>query len=237
MSTYAEWLPSLLPAPHAGRLGVAWARSMAAPLDTRLTAAKAAAKVNGVALAPDDALVYHGADRMIPRLPAETDAGYRARLVAAWETWRTATSGLCIRGQLVLLGLRGVTIVPGYQWPFPGSGWARFRVFVSGWTAPGEHLSGHFTSGAYLGSGLGIVPLLSGAFVSGASVSGTVATAATVATVRGLVRHWRAARDRCADLVFTWGATLSGAFFSGVPTGIGPGGHAPVSWRGTPYLV
>ena len=57
MSTYAEWLPSLLPAPHAGRLGVAWARAMAAPLDTRIAAAKAAAKVNGVALAPDDALV------------------------------------------------------------------------------------------------------------------------------------------------------------------------------------
>ena len=47
----------------------------------------------------------------------------------------------------------------------------------------------------------------------------SIPLAATVATVRGLVRHWRAARDRCADLVFTWGATLSGAFFSGVPTG------------------
>lgn len=235
MSSYEDWLPSLLPT--ADPWGRRWCAAHGALLDGQIARAKASVRAWAVALAPADALHHHGADRSIPRLPAETDDGYRARLVAAWETWRTATSGACIRGQLVLYGLRGVTIVPGYQWPAAGSGWARFRVFVSGWTASGEHLSGYFDSGVYLGPGLGIAPLISGAFLSGASVSGTVATVATVDTVRGLIHQWKAARDRCADAVFTWGGTLSGTFFSGVPTGVGPGGHAPVSWRGTPYLV
>lgn len=235
--SYTTWLPTLPPRPMAGPWCRLWLAAHGTLLDGQLARAKASVRAWGVADTPADALRYHGGDRGIPRLPVETDEGYRARLVAAWETWRTATSGACIQGQLVLYGLRGVTVVPGYQWPAPGSGWARFRVFISGWTASGEHLSGHFTSGAYLGPGLSIAPLLSGAFLSGASVSGTVTTPAVVATVRGLLRQWRAARDRVADAVFTWGGTISGAFVSGVPTGVGPGGHAPVSWRGTPYFV
>ena len=94
MATYAEWLPSILPAPYAGRWGAAWLAAHGTLLDGQLARAKASVRAWGVADTPDDALRYHGADRMIPRLQAETDEGYRARLVAAWETWRTATSGI-----------------------------------------------------------------------------------------------------------------------------------------------
>ena len=89
--------------PLQGRWGRAWALSVGASKDVTIERARQAALAGAVSRAPDDALVYLGADVALERLPGEPDARYRARIAAAWGTWPwagTATALVTVFAQV-----------------------------------------------------------------------------------------------------------------------------------------
>lgn len=85
---FTKWLrDTLAPPVMRGRFGAALAATIGASMDTARERALEAVKVRLPKYAPTDALVYHGADRLLERYPGESDAMYRARLEAAPDTW------------------------------------------------------------------------------------------------------------------------------------------------------
>lgn len=68
-------------------------------------AAKDAVKVRFVAECPTDALPYHASERMIDRLPGESDEGHRIRLEAAWDIWEQAGTAAGIAAEMAAYGL------------------------------------------------------------------------------------------------------------------------------------
>jgi len=134
MSTYADRLRSLLPAPLAGFWGRAWAAAHGAELDGLLLQAKRAAKAGFVGIAPPDAMPSHGRDRGIPALTGEMMEAYRARLVAAWDTWSWATTRIGLREAILLGAFGGPTLYTQEEFPRPPAGglWARFTIVFTG---------------------------------------------------------------------------------------------------------
>lgn len=235
MSSYFEYFPTLLPGRLGGLWGARWAQGIALELDLVLGRVHDAVRARMLPDAPADAVDELLYDRALDLVAGETTEARRARVGAAWTTWSWAASGKAVRDALVLYGLHGVQVVGTTTWPIDANAslWARFRVYVTGFAASGEVYSGLFNSGAYLNPGHGIAPLISGQFNSGQYVSGTTATAVTAEAVRALVRKWKASRDRAHGVVFTWGGSISGAFYSGTVTGVGAGNQPPVTWRHT----
>jgi hypothetical protein len=88
--------------PYWARLGSLpdWFSAEGDAKDVLVAALKDAAKLRCPSLAPPDALDKLGADRMLPRYPAEVDAAYRARLAAAWDAWERAGSAVGVLGEL-----------------------------------------------------------------------------------------------------------------------------------------
>ena len=210
MSDYKDWLPSLLPAPLAGPWGRSFARIMGLPVDAILSDAKDAVDQIGPADCPDDGLAAHGWARGIVQLSGETPDRYRRRLVNAWESWVQAGRKPSIRAALNGYGLHGVTVETTAESPWGVSPeWAWFTVRVSGYVGAGEAEVGTFNVGAVHpeGAGLGIAPLLVGEFTVGQWVVGITARPATVASIRTAITTWKATRDRCAAVVFTWANT------------------------------
>lgn len=210
MSDYREWLPSLLPAPLAGPWGRSFARILGLPVDTILSDAKDAVDQIGPADCPDDGLPAHGWARGIVQLSGETPARYRRRLVGAWESWAQAGRKTAIRAALNGYGLHGVTVETTAENPWgPSPEWAWFTVRVSGYVAAGEAEVGAFNVGAVHPevAGLGIAPLIVGEFTVGQWVVGITARPATVASIRAAIVTWKATRDRCVAVVFTWANT------------------------------
>lgn len=80
---------------------------------------------------PQDALVYHGQDRLLPRFPGETLAAYRTRLRAAWDIWALAGTPAGIRTVLAQAGWNAIVLEHFYEEP---AAWAEFSVFVNGTT-------------------------------------------------------------------------------------------------------
>jgi hypothetical protein len=65
--------------------------------DVANQANREAAKLGLVAECADDAIDDHAEERMIERLPGETTAALRLRLVDAWRTWTTSGTTLGLR--------------------------------------------------------------------------------------------------------------------------------------------
>lgn len=233
---YATYLPSLLRGPLAGAWGSRWFGAVGALLDGTLGGGLDAGTLVGPLGAPDDALPMLGADRAIGRLAGETNAGHRARIVAAWETWSRAGTTRGIHTAVRLFGWRGVRSVPHREWPIDATTrWSRYRVYVTGWTVSDEVTSGAATSGLYLGVGVDVRPLYSGdpACISGEVVSGTVCSPDVVEALRASLRQWSNARDACESVVLTWGSAISGAVRSGYTFS----GGVAVAWRGSPNFA
>jgi hypothetical protein len=70
--------------------GRAFLGALGARKDAHVALLKEAAKCGMPSLCPVDALALLGAERGIDRGPAETEASYRGRVRAAWDTWRWA---------------------------------------------------------------------------------------------------------------------------------------------------
>jgi hypothetical protein len=234
--TYATYLPSLLRGPLAGPWGSRWFAAVGAALDSALDAALDAGTLVGPGGAPDDALADLGADRAIGRIAGETTATYRARLQGAWETWTWAGTTRGCHAAVRLFGWRGVRAVPHSEWPIDAtSRWARYRVYITGQTVSDEALSGVAVSGAYVGLGVDVQPLYSGApaCISGRVVSGTACGPEVVEPLRAALRQWSNARDRCHSVVLTWGGAISGAVRSGTAIS----GSVAIAWRGSPNFA
>lgn len=197
MTSYAVWLEALLPGPLAGRWGRGLARTIGESLDEVLPLAKAAAKAGLLADAPDDALAFHGEGRALPRGPGEDLDAYRARLIAAWQVWRWATTARSLRDALVLAELGGATIYPQRELPLlprRAAWWSRFAVVFPGravydagatWDGPGVAWEGR------LPAGIEALP-----------------AAEARATLRAVIRPWKAARDRVTAAIVARGSRL-----------------------------
>lgn len=74
------------------------------------------------ALAPTDALDHIGADRQIPRAPAEADSTYAARLLSAWTDYAYLGGPLGMLNALAVMGYSGANIIQdnGRYWYLSG---------------------------------------------------------------------------------------------------------------------
>ncbi len=220
MSTYPEWLVTLLPSRLSLRWGARWMGALGAGLDDLLDRTKASVEVRGVSIAPDDAVPYHGRDRSIGRLPAESLDAYRTRLVAAWETWSWAGTQRGVWQALFLVGLRGALFFTAREslWDrwCPDTLWARFRVVETGRYAWGEARWGSFQWGDLAPDR--IQPLRWGHFVWGARVWGLDVTPAWVTGLLAQLAQWKNARDRVHSVAFVWGGAVWGRFVWGAST-------------------
>lgn len=196
MSNFADWFNALLPAPLTDRWGGALTGTIAGALDELLPLAKVAAKTAVVTEAPDDALAQHGPARGLSQGPAESVDAYRARLVAAWDVWRWASSALSIRDALVLAQLGGATIFAQRELPLPSRSvwWSRFTVVFQGrpiydagetWDDPKVEWDGRLEAGVE-----------------------ALTDAEARATLRAVIRPWKAARDRVTAAIVARGALL-----------------------------
>jgi hypothetical protein len=88
--------------PYWMRLGSGphWLEAQGDMKDVLVAQLKDAAKLRFPSKAPPDGLDALGADRMLPRYPAELDPGYRLRLQDAWHAWENAGSAVGVLGEL-----------------------------------------------------------------------------------------------------------------------------------------
>lgn len=133
--SYADFLTGLLRGPLAGTWGTRFLRAVGGALDAAADAALDAGLLRGPADAQDDALpLYAGARGGIAQLAGESLDTYRARLVAAWETWSWACTAYGTAETVGLLG-GGIPAVWSYR-ELPvdadASRWARLSVVFRG---------------------------------------------------------------------------------------------------------
>lgn len=227
MASFEAWqttgdavTPGLSPPRLRGRWGSALMRVFGAVKDAIADAAKAAVKARLVELAPDDALAWIGRERNVERYPGETNAGYRARLLAAWETWFAAGTAA---GLVAALGAAGFSSVGVYDtrtappwwvgaWPpngddaMPAATWSRFWIVIE---TPHPWALRRWGEGGSWGElGADGTPL----------TWGSTATVREVALVRSIIRKWKAAHERCARVLVR------------VPDGLG--GFVTLFWQG-----
>jgi hypothetical protein len=142
---YRDWrsqrlVPSFLQKPWGKR----WNETMGDQADLQVNAAQQAVSAAFVDTCPNDALAPLGASSDMDRYPADTDASYRARIAARWDTWPMAGTYDGVKGQLQAFGFPSVEIYdvrasvpPVSPWPpqprcakpswwtslFPGVAW------------------------------------------------------------------------------------------------------------------
>jgi hypothetical protein len=98
--SFETWNPEQLPIPVGGDFGEAYAAALGQMQDAELALLRVALLCRFPARCPVDALELLGSWYRLPRYPGESDDVYRARLVAAWETWEEAGSPACVEAQL-----------------------------------------------------------------------------------------------------------------------------------------
>lgn len=114
--------------------GERWGTAVGLATSALTELATEATKASILTEAPDDALPYIGEERGgIERGPSESLDDYRARLLNAWNDWRTADSDAGVIGALGVLGYR-VAIKRDRQWVHdaspPGAIWARQWIIL-----------------------------------------------------------------------------------------------------------
>lgn len=93
--------------------------------------------------APDSALEIHGAERMLPRLPGETAAAYRARLQNAYLFYEGAGTKAGMEAALQAIGYPAAEVYPLYlerqNWTFLDGA----RSLDGTWTLGAAHQAAH----------------------------------------------------------------------------------------------
>ena len=195
--------------PLQGRWGRAWALSVGASKDVTVERARQAALAGAVSRAPDDALVYLGADVALERLPGEPDARYRTRIAGAWETWVWAGTRTGLLNVFALLGGGAFNVRLATAHDLGRSPWAQWFAFLDSAFNPG--LRPWDTASTW-----------------GTGVWGSFATRATVRSLRRELRRFSNARDRGWVI-----SLLSSPGVWGAPGvwGTGTWGGRNVRWR------
>jgi hypothetical protein len=191
VTSYEQWLVEQSPGWLQGPYGAGYVGTLGLTKDTVVDAVKQAIKARFIKLAPNDALGYIGDDRVIERYPVDTDATYRARLVAAWETWLYAGTDRGVIAAMNAAGFANVQIFnnlvgPGFEMTWPpdsdAANWSRFWVVITDpqWTgvAWGD---GHKWGDPWSW--------------------GTTATAADAAWIRAIIRKWKSSHTICKEIL------------------------------------
>lgn len=136
MAGYEEYHLALHPPPLRRPYGELWARAHGAFQDNHEEAAKQAVKARFVEVCPPDALEYHASERSLERMPADTEAEWRARLLNAWELWKWAGTKKGVIDAVKLTGLENVEIKEYWDWPDPIVGFQIAHTFAD----PATHI-------------------------------------------------------------------------------------------------
>lgn len=152
-----------------------------------------------------DALGLIGAQRRLPRYAPETDAGYKARVRAAWESWPQAGTRPGLIAQLAAAGMTakvkemyhpnrvGTQDAEEYwDWDGDEDNWSRIWVVIEDHPWP-PWLLGEEPIGS--GVTLGAAPLGDGATL------GSIATEADIEMVRSIVRAWKPGHVVCTFII------------------------------------
>lgn len=101
---YVKYLQQLSPPWLLGDKGRRWMQAHGDGLDQIADLIRYAVMARMIAVAPEDALVYAGIDRGMPRYATESTEEYRGRLIGAWEYWQWGGTKKGVQDVLALLG-------------------------------------------------------------------------------------------------------------------------------------
>lgn len=220
--SYRQYQTDITPSPLRGTDGEAWAGGLGSIKDTLIERTKLSVYAGGLVdpegagrQATDDALPRLGLDAALERSTIETDAGYRARILGAFDLWGWAGTPYGYANALALTSaeIAGARVVAQYEWTAPDgltALWSRFWVLV--WT--GVLAVGRFTVGPWATVGGDASPfalLVVGSFTVGdGSTVGSDMTVAQLGEIRRTLAKWKNARDRVPALVLVDGGDLIG---------------------------
>lgn len=127
-STFVTWRTSKLLPPLNGPMDELFAGVFGAEQDTELALLRVAALSRFPATCPDDGLDLLGQAYTLPRMPSESHDSYRARLVAAWDTWEVAGSPDAIVKSLHAYGITDVEVFREEDTDYTYPWYSRFDV-------------------------------------------------------------------------------------------------------------
>lgn len=208
MADFNKWqLETLAPGWLRGPLGEGLALAMGHMKDAFAQAARQAVKARFPLLAPADALPSIGADRMLERMPPETEPSYSARLVAAWDAWAKGGTVEGITDAIALTGLCTAIVYNTFEADLGPGSWARFIVVLSGHPWSGDGVWGDPPP---WGDG---------------GTWGSTALVSEVDLIRRQVAKWKGAHALCLGIIVPLGGEI---------WGIPPGGlwSDPSTWGG-----
>lgn len=202
MTDYADWVlldrPRWLTGLRDG-WGQLWHRAIGSIADITRDAAAEAVRLGMVSRSPDDAVPYHGAERMLDQYPSETIDAWRERLGRVWDQWEQAGRVDGLTYQLERYGVDSVTIMEdGIDPVTPGDGPSRFVVVLG--------------DGADAGS-LPWEPLTM-PFTMEDTTLGSTATPAEVSQVRAIVRRWKSGHSLTVAIILRFpGGTVTDPYW------------------------
>lgn len=198
--------------PHRGPTGLALAAAIGREQDAELALARVALLCRASQRCPDDALDLLGLWYRLPRYPGEDDATYRARLVAAWETWALAGSPEGVEAQLRAAGLVDVHLYQAYELAFlPAS-----PIGYDPNRSPPWYSAFIVVLGPDFGD-TGIAPLHAPFAGGPQTTSGSTATRLQVETIAGIILRWKAHHSYPVGVVLRFGTTALGGINTTAP--------------------
>jgi hypothetical protein len=191
--SFRDYMIELAPPWLRGRWGEAWNGTVGLVMDMTAEGAMQAVKARFLKRGPADALPYAGTDRQIERAPGEPDDVYRARLLAAFETWRLAGTNKGILTALAVIGYSKARIFESHDWYPIDPRWWRFWLVIE---PPHAFTSWKLGDGTKLGTKL-------------LGLGGAEAKAA-LDLLRRVVRKWKAAHTVCEKIIIVLFGKLLG---------------------------
>jgi hypothetical protein len=156
--------------------------------DNQFERARQAVLSNNPKTCPDDALDIIGQERRLPRASGESNAAYRARLIACWDGadgWSFAGS----HGALLQALSRA-----GFPTGDPSGAHVVQRVTLYSWLAGGVVTFGTHPEWTFDGSAVGIWNQFG--IIFGADVAGLTVGSQSAATLNQIVAAWKPAKAR-----------------------------------------
>jgi hypothetical protein len=192
--TFADYTKAYAPTSLLGPWGEKFLDVIGEAKDAKTALAREACKARMSELAPADALVRIGADRVVLQAPGESDADFRARLLIAFDIWAAngTESGLKTY-HLEPAGMVNVVLTEDQDVAGALGHWARFLIDVfppHPFTEPivfgTSHVLGS-TNGIRLGFG----------------------AATAVDYTKVVTKRWKPAHTRCLGVRINWaGGTI-----------------------------